>query len=65
MAEVIWVKKIYNKRKREKVRVMDKGKRVCVDPGGNGATMNAGGEGGPGTPGRGEDKQLVPNSGDG
>jgi hypothetical protein len=28
-----------------------------MDPGGNGATMNAGGEGGPGLPGRREDKQ--------
>jgi hypothetical protein len=36
-----------------------------MDPGGNGATMNAGGERGPGPPGKGEDKQLVPNSGDG
>jgi hypothetical protein len=36
-----------------------------MDPGRNGATMNAGGEGGPGPPGRGEDKQLVPSSGDG
>ncbi len=47
------------------VVVTDKGTRVCVDPGGNGATMNAGGEGGPGLPGRGEDEQPVPNSGDG
>ncbi len=36
-----------------------------MDPGGNGATMNTGGEGGPSPPGWGEDKQLVPNSGDG
>ncbi len=43
---------------------MDKETRVCVDPGGNGATINAGGEGGPSPPGRGEDKQLVSNSGD-
>jgi hypothetical protein len=45
--------------------VTDKRTRVCMDPGGNGATMNAGGERGPGPPGKGEDKQLVPNSGDG
>ncbi len=45
--------------------VTDKGTRVCVDPGGNGAIMNAGGERETGPPGRGEDKQLVPNSGDG
>ncbi len=45
--------------------VTDKETRVCVDPGGNGATMNERGEGGPGPPGRGEDKQLVSNSGDG
>jgi hypothetical protein len=31
--------------------VTDIGTRVCVDPGGNGATMNVGGEGGPGPPG--------------
>ncbi len=46
------------------VLVTDKEMRVCVDPGGNGATMNERGEGGPGPPGRGEDKQLVSNSGD-
>ncbi len=33
--------------------VMDKEKRVCMDPEGNGGTMNEGGEGGPGPPGRG------------
>jgi hypothetical protein len=33
--------------------VTDKEKRVCVDPEGNGAIMNEGGEGGPGPPGRG------------
>jgi hypothetical protein len=31
--------------------VTDIGTRVCVDPGGNGATMNVGGEGGPGPTG--------------
>ncbi len=36
-----------------------------MDPGGNEATMNERVEGGPGPPGRGEDKQLVSNSGDG
>ncbi len=45
--------------------VTDKGTRVCMDPAGNGVTMNAGGEGGPGLPGRREDEQLVPCSGDG
>jgi hypothetical protein len=33
--------------------VTDKETRVCADPGGNGATMNERGEGGPGPPGRG------------
>jgi hypothetical protein len=37
---------------------------MCMDPGGNGVTMNAGGDGGSSLPGRGEDKQLVFNSGD-
>ncbi len=32
--------------------VTDKEMRACVDPEGNGATMNEGGEGGPGLPGR-------------
>jgi hypothetical protein len=45
--------------------VTDQGTKVCVDPGGKGVTMNAGGGGGPGQPGRRENKQLVPNSGDG
>jgi hypothetical protein len=36
-----------------------------VDPGGNEATINVGGEWGPGPPGEGEDEQLVPSSGDG
>jgi stress response protein SCP2 len=31
--------------------VTDKGMRVCVDPEGNGVTMNEGAEGGPGPPG--------------
>ncbi len=47
------------------ISVTDRGVRVCANPWGNGATMNAGGEEGPGPPGRGEGKQLVPNSGDG
>jgi hypothetical protein len=34
-------------------------------PWGNGVTMNAGGEGGPSSPGGREDEQLVPNSEDG
>ncbi len=45
--------------------VTDKETRVWVDPGGNGATMNAEGEGGPGPPGGREDEQLVPGNGDG
>jgi hypothetical protein len=35
------------------ISVTDKKMRVCVDPEGNGANMNEGGEGGPGPPGRG------------
>jgi hypothetical protein len=35
-----------------------------VYPGGNGVTMNVGGEGGPGPPGGREDEQLVSSSGD-
>jgi hypothetical protein len=34
--------------------------RVCVDPGGNGATMNVGGEGGPSPPGREEVSSWYP-----
>jgi hypothetical protein len=45
--------------------ISDMGTRVCVDPGGNGAIMNVGGEGGPGPPGGGRDEQLLPGSGDG
>jgi hypothetical protein len=45
--------------------VTDKEMRVCMDPGGNGVTLNERGEGGSGPPGRGQDKQLVSNSGDG
>jgi hypothetical protein len=33
------------------ITVTDKEKRECVDPGGNGVTMNKGAEGGPGPPG--------------
>jgi hypothetical protein len=35
------------------VHVTDKEMRVCMDPEGNGATMNEGGDRGPGLPGRG------------
>jgi hypothetical protein len=35
-----------------------------MDPEGNGAIMNVGGEGGPGPPGGGEDEQLVTGSRD-
>ncbi len=47
--------------------VTDKGTEVCVDPGGNEATMNVGDGGGPGLPGGGGggDEQLVPSSGGG
>jgi hypothetical protein len=47
------------------ILVTGKGAKLCVDPGGNGATMNAGGEGGPGPPGKGEGEQLVASSGGG
>jgi hypothetical protein len=43
--------------------VMDIGTKMCVDPGGNGAIMNAGGGGGgggPGPPGGGRSEQLIP-----
>ncbi len=40
--------------------VTDQGTRVCVDPGGNGVTMNVGGGGGPGPAGGRENEQLVP-----
>jgi hypothetical protein len=33
------------------ISVTDKGTKMCVDPRGNGAILNAGGEGGPGPPG--------------
>ncbi len=39
--------------------------KMCVDPGGNVALLNVGGEGGPGPPGRGRSEHLVPDSGDG
>ncbi len=41
------------------------GTKMCVDPGGNGAILDAGGEGGPGPPGGDRSKQLVSDSGDG
>ncbi len=47
------------------IPVTDIGTRVCVDPGGNGAIINVGGEEGPGPPGGGRDEQLVTGSGDG
>ncbi len=39
--------------------------KMCMDPEGNGAILNAGGEGGPGPPSGDRSKQLVPGSGDG
>jgi hypothetical protein len=41
------------------------GTKMCMDPGGNGAILNVGGEGGPGLPGEGRSEQLVPDNGDG
>jgi hypothetical protein len=41
------------------------GKKMCADPGGNGAIMSVGGEGGPGPPGGGRSEQLIPGSGEG
>ncbi len=41
------------------------GTKMCVDPGGNVALLNVGGEGGPGPPGGGRSEHLVPDSGDG
>ncbi len=41
------------------------GTKMFMDPGGNGAIMNVGGEGGPSPPGEGRSEQLVPGSGDG
>jgi hypothetical protein len=45
--------------------VTDMGTQMCLDPGGNGAIMNAGGEGGPGPPGGGRSEQLILGSEDG
>ncbi len=45
--------------------VMDKGTEICMDPGGNGAILNVGGEGGPGPPSEGRSEQLLPDSRDG
>jgi hypothetical protein len=45
--------------------VMDKGEKECVDPEGNGVTMNEGTEGGPGPPSRECDKQSAHSSGSG
>jgi hypothetical protein len=45
--------------------VTDKGTKMCVDPWGNGAILNAEGEGGPGPPSGGGSEQLVPDSGGG
>ncbi len=42
--------------------VTDMGTKMYVDPGGNGAILNVEG---PGPPGGGRSKQLVPDSGDG
>jgi hypothetical protein len=58
--------RLTNLRPSEVLIVTDIGTRVCVDPWGNGAIMNVGGEGGPSPPGGGRDGQLmIPGSGDG
>ncbi len=44
------------------VLVTDKGTKVCADPKGKGAILDAGGEGGPGPPGGGGSEQLVSDS---
>jgi hypothetical protein len=49
----------------EFVHVTDMGTMMCVAPGGIGAILNVGGEGGPGPPGGGRSEQLAPDSGDG
>jgi hypothetical protein len=47
------------------IGVMDKGTGVCVDPGGKWGHHECGGRRGTRPACRGEDKQMVPNSGDG
>jgi hypothetical protein len=49
----------------KEVTVTDKGTKMCVDPGGNGAILNARGGGGPGPPGGEENGQLASDSGGG
>ncbi len=44
---------------------MDKGTKMCVDPGGNGAILNAGGEAGLSPPGGKGSEQLASDSGGG
>jgi hypothetical protein len=44
------------------INVTDKGKKECVNPEGNGVTMNEGAKGGPGPPSGEEDKQSVHSS---
>ncbi len=41
---------------------MDRETKKCLDPGENGAILDAGGGGGPGPPGRGENGQLASDS---
>jgi hypothetical protein len=43
--------------------VMDGKRGECVDPGENGAILDAGGVEGPGPPGRGKNEQLASDSG--
>ncbi len=47
------------------ITVTDMGTNMCVDPGGIGAILNAGGGGGPGPPGGKGNEQLASDSGGG
>jgi hypothetical protein len=51
--------------KNQFITVMDKGTKMCVDPGGNGAILSAGERGGPCLPGGEENGQLASDSGGG
>jgi hypothetical protein len=44
------------------IRVTDRETKKCVDPGENGAILDAGGGGGPCPPGGGENRQLASDS---
>jgi hypothetical protein len=49
----------------QKLSVTDGERGECVDPGKNGAILGAGGDEGPGPPGRGKNGQLASDSGGG